>query len=71
MTPQTRERRIPVSTAIAIAMAALSLLTAAVQYGRRDKTLDQKVDRDEYYRDIGQVKADLRVLRCYVAKDCP
>lgn len=53
------------ATIAGLIVAFLSIIAATRAYGD-----DRYVKRADYEQDIGDMKADLRVLRCRVAGDC-
>jgi hypothetical protein len=71
---EARAARIEIGTVVALIGLALTLLTGAAALGRRDEKIDtlegKKLDREEYYRDLGDMRADIRVMRCQVVRDC-
>lgn len=56
-------------TRAAVVLGALVALVA-VTTAAMNVFDDRYVRRQEHAADLGQIKADLRVLRCAVAKDC-
>lgn len=70
MAPERRAKLTELGVILSLIGLTITLLSSAVRFGQRDAQIDKKLDREEYYRDIGQIQADLRVLRCRVAKDC-
>lgn len=65
MAPTTKDALQKWGAILGIAVALLTITAAARALGD-----DRYVRRADYQRDIGDMKADLRVLRCRVAKDC-
>ena len=52
-------------TLVGIVLALLSIAAIAISAGD-----DRYVKRTDYQNDLHQMRSDLRVLRCVVAKDC-
>jgi hypothetical protein len=73
-TSNLRKTVFEASALIALCGLLIQFLTGAADYGSRGEKIQalevKKLDREEYYRDIGEMKADVRVLRCQLAHDC-
>jgi len=56
---------------IALVGLLLTIATGFIAIGRRDASIDQKVDQTQYERDIGQIKGDIRVIRSALCVTTP
>jgi hypothetical protein len=56
---------------VALIGLLLSVATGAVALGRKDESINQKVDKATYERDIGQIKGDLRAIRVAICVKTP